>query len=135
MSDAPHRLLLVEDDDDHAELFRLAFPDREIRHVRTAEAALDALRDAGSPPPDLVVLDLKLPGHDGLHVLREVRADLRLAGLSVAVLTTSRAERDRLAVAEIGADAYYEKPMGGEDFDRLRERIDDWWPRWRARSA
>jgi len=139
VTDVPRRILLVEDDveddDDHAELFRLAFPDRGVRPAGTAEAALAVLLDPGTPRPDLVGRDLEPSGHDGLHVLRRVRDEPRLAGLPAAVLTTSRARRDRIAVAEIGADAYDEKPTGGDDLARLQERIDGRWPRWRRRPA
>lgn len=135
MTTIPVRLLLVEDDPDHAELFRLAFPDRQVQHVLDAEAAITALNEATDDPPDLVVLDLNLPGHSGITVLEMVRRHPQLERLPVAVLSTSRADRDRMAAAEAGADAYYEKPMGVEDFENLRGRIDTWWPEWVARSA
>jgi DNA-binding response OmpR family regulator len=128
-------MLLVEDDEDHAALFMLAFPERQVRHVADAESAIAVLSDENAPVPDLVMLDLKLRGHGGLMVLEWIRKSPRHGRIPVAVLSTSRAVSDRIAAAEAGSDAYYEKPIGGDDYESLRERIDAWWPEWVSRSA
>ncbi len=120
---APLIILHVEDDPAHAELLREGFRGHrlahEIYHVTTGHKALDYLLRRGdyqdpaaSPRPDVVLLDLRLPGMDGLEVLSEMRTHESLAELPVVVLTTSEADNDRMESYrnEISADMI--KPMG-----------------------
>src|SRR5512141_2495704 len=76
--------------------------------VHTAENAEDAIDFARHSPPDLVLLDIALPGMDGLDALRELRA---LHNLPVIFLTGRRRELDEVVGLELGADDYITKPF------------------------
>lgn len=109
-------ILLVDDD----ALMRrsLAFHlEQAGYHVRTAASAEDALPMVGQDPPDLVVLDINLPGMDGLDALREIK---READLPVIFLTARRRELDEVVGLEMGADDYVTKPF---DVDVLLAHI------------
>lgn len=86
-------------------------------------SALDQLREAA---PDLLIADIWMPEVDGLNLVRLLRADPRLAGLPVIVLTASGAVDDGAAAVAAGADAYLTKPAGSaellEAVGRLLER-------------
>ena len=102
------RVLVVDDDPDVAEVV-LAYLRRdgmEAAHVADGIVALEAARQA---PPDLVVLDLMLPGIDGLEVCRRLRA--LYPDLPVVMLTARGEEEDRIAGLEVGADDYVVKPF------------------------
>lgn len=107
--DVPERasVLLVEDDAELAELFTtyLAQYGLDLAHAATGpDGARRILEDA----PDLVVLDLMLPGLNGLDVCRRVRADYRGA---IVMLTASQSEADHVAGLELGADDFVVKPI------------------------
>jgi DNA-binding response OmpR family regulator len=118
------RVLLVEDDPDHVELVKRGLEGQarpvEVEVVGDGEAALRRLEaGARAELPDLLLLDLRLPGMEGLRLLQEVRARSWLAGLRCVVLTTSDAERDRVRARELRADDYLVKPGDLRSFARL----------------
>lgn len=112
-------VLLVEDNPDHALLAKLAIGRldevREVRVIDDGQQALELLRNGVRP--DLVLLDLKLPGIDGFEVLETLRADAKLKGIKVVVLSTSSADADRARVADLGGVGYLDKPV---DVEALR---------------
>ena len=104
------RVLVVEDDRDIADLVRL--------YLERAGYATDAVFNGSDAPaavrreqPDLVVLDLMLPGLDGLEVCRALRSDAKTAAVPVIMLTARAEESDRIAGLELGADDYVTKPF------------------------
>jgi len=107
---APARILVVEDERDIAALVAYHLT-REGYRVRTAEAGVEALQAAGAERPDLVVLDLMLPGFSGYEVLGEMRRKPELKEIPVIVLTARRDEADRVKGLELGADDYVTKPF------------------------
>ena len=101
-------LLIVEDQADLAELVSLHLADiAEKVHVVGDGAA--ALRLVATDPPDLVVLDLGLPGLDGLEVCRRIRAAPRY--IPILMLTARSGDADRVLGLELGADDYLTKPF------------------------
>jgi len=88
--------------------------------VAQAPSGLDALNHLRSQPTDLVVLDIMMPGMDGLEVLRRIRGDRSTADLSVIMATAKAATQDMVQALEQGADDYVTKPI---DFDVLLARI------------
>ncbi|HET7902833.1 MAG TPA: response regulator transcription factor [Candidatus Nanopelagicales bacterium] len=102
------RVLVVDDDLTVAEVV-LAYLRREGIEATHAGDGLLALDLARQSPPDLVVLDLMLPGIDGLEVCRRLRADH--PDLPVVMLTARGEEEDRIAGLEVGADDYVVKPF------------------------
>ena len=103
----PRTILLVDDD----ALMRrsLAFHLEQAGYqVRTAASAEDAIESVRFAPPDLVILDIGLPGKDGLEALREIKAQ---HNLPVIFLTGRRRELDEVVGLEMGADDYITKPF------------------------
>lgn len=101
------RILVVDDDPTVSEVVA-GYLDREGFRVDRAEDGAGALRRAAEAPPDLVVLDLMLPGIDGWEVCRRLRAG---GPLPVVMLTARGAETDRILGLEMGADDYVTKPF------------------------
>ena len=108
------RILLVEDERDIAALlaYHLAREGYGVRTVADGVAAVEAVR---SDRPDLVILDLMLPGMSGYDVLAEVRKQPELADLPVILLTARREEADRIRGLELGADDYVTKPFSPQE--------------------
>ena len=106
----PARILVVEDERDIAALVAYHLT-KEGYRVRTAEGGTEALEAAAAERPDLLVLDLMLPGFSGYEVLQEVRRRPELAEIPVVVLTARRDEADRVKGLELGADDYVTKPF------------------------
>ncbi|MEP6852969.1 MAG: response regulator transcription factor [bacterium] len=102
------RLLVVDDDPTVAEVVGgyLARAGHEVRRVGDGPSALRAVDKA---PPDLMVLDLMLPGIDGLEVCRRMRAEH--PSVLVIMLTALAEEEDRIAGLQVGADDYVTKPF------------------------
>jgi two-component system, OmpR family, alkaline phosphatase synthesis response regulator PhoP len=108
------RVLVVEDQRDLASLLA-----HNLRHegldVRTVENGSDALPSVRSWQPDLVILDLMLPGMDGLVVCQAMRADPAIARTPVIMLTARGDEADRVSGLELGADDYVTKPFSPKE--------------------
>jgi two-component system, OmpR family, phosphate regulon response regulator PhoB len=108
------RILVVEDEPDISALvaYHLA---RESYRVRTVADGGEALEAIERERPDLVVLDLMLPGMSGLDVLREVRRRPETESLPVILLTARREEEDRVEGLRLGADDYVPKPFSPQE--------------------
>lgn len=103
-------VLVVEDDADIAELIRYNL-EREGYGVHLVSSAEDAQRKLREGLPDAMVLDLMLPGTDGLTFCRELRADARTRHLPLLMLTAKGEEADIVSGLEVGADDYIPKPF------------------------
>lgn len=106
----PAKILVVEDERDIAALIAYHLTKEGFR-VRTAEGGNEALGAVAAERPDLVVLDLMLPGFSGYEVLTEMRRRPELADVPIIVLTARREEADRIKGFELGADDYLTKPF------------------------
>jgi DNA-binding response OmpR family regulator len=111
MDDRPARVLVVDDDPTVAEVVA-RYLERDGFVVETSRDGRDALQRALADLPDLVVLDLMLPGLDGLQVCRRLRA---LAPVPVIMLTARGEESDRVIGLELGADDYVAKPFSPKE--------------------
>lgn len=107
---ARERVVVVEDEEDILELVRFNLA-REGYHVEGYGSGEDALRAVRRQPPDLLLLDLMLPGMDGLEVCRLLRAEGSTRELPVIMLTAKGEEADIVAGLELGADDYVPKPF------------------------
>lgn len=107
-------ILVVEDEPDISALvaYHLA---RESYRVRTVPDGTEALEALERERPDLVVLDLMLPGTPGLEVLREIRRRRETEWLPVILLTARREEEDRVEGLRLGADDYLAKPFSPQE--------------------
>jgi DNA-binding response OmpR family regulator len=108
------RILVVEDDHDIAELIvrYLQKAGHSVEAVTSGSAVLPKVR---ATPPDAIVLDLMLPGMDGLLVCQALRADPTTAAIPVIMLTARGEEADRIAGLELGADDYVTKPFSPKE--------------------
>jgi two-component system phosphate regulon response regulator PhoB len=111
---AVHRILVVDDEPDITALvaYHLA---KEGYRVTTAGTGADALRSAREERPDLVVLDLMLPGHSGFEVLAELRRREETRDVGVLLLTARKEEPDRIKGLSLGADDYLAKPFSPKE--------------------
>jgi DNA-binding response OmpR family regulator len=103
-----HLVLVVDDDPIVGDVVR-RYLEQDGCRVRLVGNGADALNAAAAEPPDLVVLDLMMPGIDGLEVCRRLRQ--RLPALPVVMLTALGEEADRVLGLEVGADDYVTKPF------------------------
>ena len=128
-------ILLVEDNPADVELTQFLMKQGKIfvnLHVAVdGFEALNFLRREGKyadvPRPDLVLLDLNLPGKDGREVLAEMKSDPNLKTIPVVVLTTSQADEDVLKSYNLGANCFISKPVGMEEFAKVVNSIEDFW--------
>lgn len=131
----PIHVLIVEDDDAHAELIQIAMSAARIQNplVRACngERAMEMLREradgSGDPQFGLIMLDLKLPGMSGVDVLHEVREDPRLRYIPVVVLTTSVNDRDRIAAYNDHVNSYVRKPLDFDEFQVVVRDLGYYW--------
>jgi DNA-binding response OmpR family regulator len=107
MKMAGKRVLVVDDDERTVELVKL-YLNRDGYRVLTAYDGLEALRLAREAHPDLIVLDLMLPGMDGLEVCRTLRAE---SDVPIIMLTARTTDADKLTGLSLGADDYVTKPF------------------------
>jgi two-component system phosphate regulon response regulator PhoB len=105
-----HSVLLIEDEADIRELVSYNLS-KEGYEVTTVETGEEGLASAEQSPPDLVLLDLMLPGIDGLTVCQRLRGDSRLKSIPVIMLTAKGEETDVIAGLNLGADDYITKPF------------------------
>lgn len=135
--DRPVRILLIEDSQADIDLtldaFRSARLSNGVAVCRSGEEALDYLfrrgeyAAGGHRLPDIILLDLRLPGLDGLEVLREVKATPVLKRIPVIVLTSSEEETDRVAGYDEGANSYLVKPVEFDSFLAVARQVGDYW--------
>lgn len=111
METAPTRVLVVEDEADVARLIKHSLERGDGMQVDVLATGTDAVRVATSTPPDLLILDLNLPGIDGIEVCRLLRARPATSGLPIIILTARADEGDRVFGLDLGADDYVVKPF------------------------
>ena len=134
----PAHILLVEDNSMDIELTLDAFHEAKLLNtiyvVKSGLEALDYLLGKGKysdrqeyPLPNLVLLDLKLPGIDGFEVLEKIKATPVLKRLPVVILTSSKEEGDRALSYDRGANSYLVKPVSFEGFLGMVREINGYW--------
>jgi len=134
----PALILLVEDNEMDVELtlyaFREARLSNSIHVVRSGEEALDYMFGRGeyedrekSPLPDLILLDLKMPGIDGHEVLHQIKSTEGLKRVPVVVLTSSREEGDLQMSYDRGANSYLVKPVSFDGFLEVVQKVSGYW--------
>ena len=109
------RVLVVEDDEHIRELVLLHLGLEGLQTVAAADG-VEGLRIARNQPFDLIVLDVMLPGLDGITLCRAVRRETHLKDVPILMLTARREEADKVNGLESGADDYLTKPFGLREF-------------------
>lgn len=133
--DRPVRILLVEDSPTDIDLTREGLEmgklTNDLSVVENGNDALAFLRRegeyAGAERPDLILLDLNLPGKDGREVLEEIKTDENLMSIPVVVLTSSKAEEDIARTYKLHANCYITKPVNFSRFVEVVKGIEDFW--------
>ncbi len=131
----PIEILLVEDSPSDANLTIREFSKAKIANnlhwVENGEDAMDYLHRQGefanACRPDLILLDLNLPGMDGREVLAEVKADMSLKRIPIVVLTTSTDEEDVLRSYNLNVNCYVTKPIDIHQFIHVIQLINEFW--------
>jgi two-component system phosphate regulon response regulator PhoB len=106
-------ILVVDDEEDIRELLELNLV-QEGYKVLSCETGEQALELAGSKQPTLIILDLMLPGIDGLEVCRRLKSTLRTEHIPIVMLTAKGEEADIVTGLELGAEDYITKPFSGK---------------------
>jgi len=131
-------MLLVEDNPDHVELTMVTLQengaDHEIIVARDGSEALDYLFCEGAysdrphdHPPELVMLDLGLPGISGLEVMQRMRGDPRTFFVPVVMLTASPESSKAVMAFKGGLNSYVRKPLHFRDFQEKLEQLREYW--------
>jgi len=113
-------ILVVEDNERNLKLLRdvLEYAGYDVRVARTGE---DGVALAVKEPPDLVLMDLQLPGIDGMEALRRLRENPRTADIPVVAVTAQAMKQDRERALDAGFNGYIEKPISVRSFpDQVR---------------
>ena len=103
-------ILIVEDEKDIVKMLDYNLK-KEGFKILTAHDGEDALDEASTKHPDLILLDLMLPGIDGLEVCKELKSERKTASIPVIMLTAKSQESDKVVGLELGADDYVTKPF------------------------
>ncbi len=130
-------ILLVDDDKADQEIVRRIVEQgatsAQLEIVSSGQEALDYLsrpgpyKDSKSPPPNLVLLDLNMPGLSGLDVLARLRGKKITRSLPVVVLSTSDQESDIVQSYDLGANSFLTKPVKFDEFIRVIRELDEYW--------
>ena len=134
----PFDILLVEDNPADVEIaleaFRRSHKGNRVYVCRDGEEALDFLYQRGrfgkvgaAPRPDLILLDLNLPGKSGADVLDEIKNHEAMRSIPVVMLTTSDRDEDVSRCYKMGVNNYLTKPVQFEDCLKLVAEIQDYW--------
>jgi CheY-like chemotaxis protein len=135
---APIRIMLVEDNEDDYEATLRSLRKNHfvnpIKWCKNGQEALDCLSAradiadaAACQKPDLILLDLNMPGIDGRHVLNIIKADPALRSTPVIVLTTSTDARDIAECYKMGANSYIQKPVSFTGLTEAIRTMTDYW--------
>jgi len=138
MDKEPFVVLMAEDNEHDILATQRAWKKNNIvnplRIVKDGEECLDYLYRRGkysepgaAPRPGILLLDIKMPGLNGLAVLQHIRADENLHHLPVIILTTSKTEEDRFKSYDLGANAFITKPVGFENLAEAVKTIQLFW--------
>ncbi|MBW4548799.1 MAG: response regulator [Symplocastrum torsivum CPER-KK1] len=128
-------VLLVEDDPDDVELTQAALErstlNINLSVINDGDEVFSYLNRQGqytnAVTPNLILLDLHLPGLDGLEVLSLIKNDQRLKIIPVIVLTGSEAEAKTVESYNLGANSFVQKPTGIKEFTQLVNLIEEFW--------
>jgi CheY-like chemotaxis protein len=131
----PIEILLVEDNPGDVRLMKEMLADARVaNHLAVVGTGSDALeylgrqgRHARAPVPDLILLDLNLPGMSGQEVLTRIKSNPVLRRIPVVILTSSRAEEDVLRSYDLHANAYVVKPLDLPQFVTVVRTIEEFW--------
>jgi len=115
------RIMVVDDDDDMRQLMELSL--RDDFEVTTARDGLEAVKKIVDYQPDVVLLDVMMPGMNGFHLLQSIRRNPALHQLPVLIVSARASQRDRDHAAQLGATGYIAKPFMPDDLVRSVQAV------------
>ena len=113
-----HTVLVVEDNDMNMQLVEYLLEEGGYSIVKatSGEEALALMRDNSAPPPDIILMDIHLPGMDGLSVVRQMKSDERTQRVPILALTAHAMRGDKDRFLDAGCDGYISKPIDVKTF-------------------
>lgn len=131
-------ILIVEDSPEDFHVTERAFQKAKLKntlmHCDNGDDAIDYVFQRGAyadpasaPRPNVILLDLNLPGTDGREVLRKIKSHPTYKKIPIIILTTSNDEKDIKACYELGANSYVQKPVNLSSFLEAIQRLHDYW--------
>ena len=130
MSDLPHILLIEDNHDDCEATIRSLKKNHFINPIqwcKNGQEALNYLQNKNNQRPDLILLDLNMPGIDGRQVLQIIKTDTALKSIPVVILTTSADSKDVEQCYSIGASTYIQKPVNFQSLTEAIHTVKDYW--------
>ncbi len=115
-------ILLVEDNE-HNRILLSNYLDARGYQVIVAADGAEALQHARNTTPDLILMDIQMPGIDGLEVTRRIRGELQMPNVPIIALTALAMPGDKERCLEAGADAYLSKPVAIRELMELAEKL------------
>jgi len=119
------KVFIVDDDPDDRQIIMQAFVENHSQFgclfFENAGQLLNSMNTEGNELPNLILLDLNMPGITGLQALKEIRQNKKFAQIPVIVLTTSKLKKDRVSSYELGASCFLTKP---DSFSKLLKIVD-----------
>ena len=131
----PIEILLVEDNPGDVRLTQEAARETKVHNnIHVVSNGMDAMaflrregRFGAVPRPDLILLDLNMPGMDGREVLRQVKSDDKIRRIPVVIITSSQAEEDILRAYDLQASCYVTKPVDLDQFIKVVKNVENFW--------
>ena len=131
----PIEILLVEDNPGDVRLTQEAARETKVlSNMHVVNNGMDAMaflkrsgRFGSVPRPDLVLLDLNMPGMDGREVLKQIKSDDNFRRIPVVIITSSQAEEDILRAYDLQASCYVTKPVDLDQFIKVVRNIENFW--------
>lgn len=132
----PVTIMLIEDDLGDQKLIRMSLKEQRISNIpivlSSAEEALCYLKkckmgEGNDTIPDLILLDLNMPGMGGKEFLRQIKGDPQFEAIPVVILTTSDSDKDILESFRLQAAGYIKKPVNLTDFQEVMQTLADYW--------
>ena len=131
----PFEVLLIENNPVDVDLTRMAFEDRALPYrLHVAKDGVEAMSFlhrkgpfADAPRPDLILLEIRIPGKSGLEVLAEIKGAVDFNQIPVVILTSSKTDRDIQRSYSLHANCYVVKPVDLDEYIGSVQRIEDFW--------
>lgn len=123
MSDNKIKILIIDDEEDFSFFLTRNLERLNIYEIISANEGQAGLKKAKQYKPDLIFLDIMMPGIDGFEVLKRLKADDETASIPVVVLTGRAEEECKIKIAGLGNDDYIEKPVELEKLRSIIEKV------------
>lgn len=119
----PFKVLMIDDEPHYPEAFKFLLEAKGNFQVFLAAAGKDGIDSAKKNRPDLIFLDIMMPGDDGIEVLKKIRADEELKKIPVVMMTAVGTEKARKECSDLNVEGYLNKPLEMEDIIQKVEEV------------